>query len=116
MNGFSPYVSVFVSGTEGIDLPSEITADSIPSDNRVFHAGERVTLFDMAPAAGTVYRVKENNRVTGFWTLESWVPESAAMVAGGVTFIGTWVYPANSQHTVPVNYYLDGKKPVLPPC
>jgi hypothetical protein len=100
----------YVSGTEGKELPAALTTEKIPVDNRMFHAGETVSLFEMAPAAGTVYQVRENGSVTGFWTLEKWVPASTTMVAGGVTFTGTWVYSANPQHTVTVQYYLDGQK------
>lgn len=85
---FSP-VYVFISGTDGKQLPEEVM-DLLPADAAQYEQGAQISA--IAPKESTV-------RVTdGQWIFSGW-DENSKISAEGVVFIGTWEFKANAAVT-----------------
>ncbi len=91
-----PYRAVYsyVSGTEGRELPKEISADKgdyAVFDERIYYHGDTVIRKE-SPAEGAVFEAKNRDGSRkGRWVL-SWDASQKTVDAEDVAFVGTWRY------------------------
>lgn len=74
---------VFVSGTEGMELPADVN-NLLPTDLTDLETGIVVT--------PTIPAATEVEIADGKWTFKSWDPESATVFDEDIVFIGTWEF------------------------
>ncbi len=84
----------FVSGTEGRNLPTNVTAQ-LPENGSVY-AGATAT----ADAAFRNVNEMVNGVTVGTWKFKGWEPREVENVQAAVEFVGTWVFTEAPKYTV----------------